>query len=199
MSVRRILAFLDHAAEPGALDVALDVLELEADRGGVDSSQPRDGVGGGVVGVETERRAGDRGEISLGYAMEFGLKLGSASRGRAKRVDLNRQMAVLADGLNEGGGAGDLAQIRWIGGCRGHATAELGGHGEELAPGLVHGGGIALETLLHFGHVSVVERGDDRQNGHSCNVTSLPRVRPLPWCPYPRLSGTESVRPSGCT
>jgi len=103
------LAFLDHAAEPRALDVALDVLELEADRGGVDRAQPRDGIGGGGVGVETQCGARDRGEISLGYAMKFGLELGGACRRGAQRVDLHGEVAVLANGLNEGRGSCDFA------------------------------------------------------------------------------------------
>src|SRR6185312_2981367 len=71
------LAVLDHATEPRALGVALDVLELEANG-----------------------RAGDRGEISLGYSVEFGVELGGARRRAPQRIDLDAQVPVLADGLN---------------------------------------------------------------------------------------------------
>ena len=46
------LAILDHATEPRALGIALDVLELEADRGRVDAAQAGDRIGRGRVGIE---------------------------------------------------------------------------------------------------------------------------------------------------
>ena len=115
-------------------------------------------------------------EVGLGDAVKFRLELGGPRGGRAERVELDAQVTVLPNGLNEGRRACDLAKVGGIG-CGGGrwaaAPSELPGHCKKLSPGLVHGGRIVLETLPHLGHVSIVERGDDRQNGHECNVTSL--------------------------
>ena len=103
------LTFLDHAPEPRTLGVALDVLELEADGGRVDAAEAGDGVGRRGVGLEAERGARNGREVSLGYAVELALELGGARRSGGERVDLDGEMAVLANCLHEGRGTGDFA------------------------------------------------------------------------------------------
>jgi hypothetical protein len=79
--------------------------------------------------------------------VKIGLQLGRAQRGRAEWIELDVEVTIVADGLCERGGAGDLAEVGRVGRrtgnggacggryrCAGERAREL----EELAPGLVN-------------------------------------------------------------
>ncbi len=157
----RHLAALDLLAEPLALGLVLDVLELDAERAGVDRAQALDGVEGGVV-VEPEGGAGDRAQVVLADPVELGRQLGGAERWRPQRIELDGEVAVLPDRLHQPRRAGDFAERRGGGDGGLRAAAQALGELEELTPGGVDGGGIALKALEQLRDVRVVECARDR-------------------------------------
>ena len=169
-------AALDLLAEPEALVLFFNVLELESDARRVERAQMLDHIGRGAKLVEAERGAGDRGEVGGGESVERRRQLGSAGRRTAERIERDLEVPVLAYRMHERRGAGDFAQVRRIerrGRARrgGRTAGERERHLEILAPRIVDRCGIAAIPLVHLGDVAVVERTRDRARAHGCNLT----------------------------
>ena len=107
-----MLAGLDHLAQPHALDVAADVLDLVGDGAAVRRPQGRQRLG--------ERGAGDVDAQHLGGDPRHDLRRESqgtrvqgriAGRLRAQWVEPRGQVAEVAVGADEGHGGGDVFQV----------------------------------------------------------------------------------------
>ena len=109
-----------------------EVRELEAHRGRVEIAKSRGDVGG-RADIEAERERRDELQVGFGDAVELGRQLCGAGRRRAERIELYGEVAVLADRVDERGGAGDLAKVDGIGGdgrrrrCRRRRAARRSG------------------------------------------------------------------------
>src|SRR5688572_868571 len=106
----REAARLDRLAEPRALAIVGEVLELVADAARVQLAEVGDDVGGGAATLDAERRGGDAPELGLRDAVVLGGQLGGAARLGAQRIDADGEMPVLPDRRDERRGAGRRLQ-----------------------------------------------------------------------------------------
>jgi hypothetical protein len=163
----RALAALDRLAQPAALLVVGQVLELVADRRRVPLAQDLDRLGRGGAPLEADRAARDAGQVGLGDPVERRLELRRAGRLGAERVDAHRAVTELPDRGDERRRAGRGAQHRGVGDRRAavggplRAAAELLGEAEELTPRLVHERRVAPVGLVGLGDVAVVVHAGD--------------------------------------
>jgi hypothetical protein len=142
--------------------------ELEAHRGRIEIAKARRDIGR-CADIESECQRRNQRQVGFGDPVEFRCELGSARRRRAKRVELNGEMAVLPDRVDERGGSGNFAKICGVGSDGGggrRCAAELLCYAEELAPGFVDRRRVPTERLLLLGDVAVVVDAGDGQGSH---------------------------------
>ena len=137
-------ARLDRLAQPDALGMVGDVLDLVRDRAGVDGLQLRQRVGQRLpLDVETEDGGGDA-RLQLGRQRGDEPRLVEcrvAHRLGAERIEPRRKMAVHAVGLDERHRRRDAAEERLV-------DLRAAGRGR-LRHGLVAGGGAVRDGLGH--------------------------------------------------
>jgi hypothetical protein len=100
-------ARLDLVPEPVDLHVVVQVLELVADRPGIDATEPRERLGHGLpfLRVVDDERGRESAQLLHRGAEERGVELRVPGRLRAERVDLRELMAVIPKRLHERGRA----------------------------------------------------------------------------------------------
>ncbi len=124
---------LDLLAQPHALAVGGDVLDLVGDRPAVGLAQVRQGVGEGRSGhPHAQDLGGDQGHQFGGQPQRLGVERRVALGLGAERVQARSEVAVSAERLQQGGGGLHGLQQLFVGGAaRGCAAARLldGGRG----------------------------------------------------------------------
>ncbi len=155
-------AIAEGPPEPVALLVHLEMPHLVANAPRVHAALARDEILGGGVAIITQGGAGDRFEIGLREAVEFGAQFVGAGRRRAEGIELYGIVAEHANGLLQRRGGGDLGKQRGVhrtgGGCRrGGGPEQRLGNTEILTPRLVDAGRIATVSLELLGENAVVE------------------------------------------
>ena len=156
------------------------MIELEADVGRIELTQPFYGFGGGRL-RRIERFAGNCFEICFAETVKFGGELGRSRRTCSQRIDVRGQMAVGPDGIDQLCCAGNFSKELFVGGyrrgCRRLSVGRLQANrtegfrkAEELAPGLVNRVWIAPIRLVGFGYVSIIEDARDGLAGHAPNL-----------------------------
>ncbi len=175
----------DRPAEPDALGVVRDVLDLVGDRPHVDVLQPRQRVTQGLSFHRKAQESGGNLRLKLGgqrRAQALGLERGVARRLRAERVEVSGKMPVHANRLHERHRGRDRRQQLVAHGCfrRGRRSRRGRRHGGCRQLRLLGNGrrGVRCQATVTVLRARLDQPGEPRQRGEDAIVRALEHTAP---------------------